>query len=133
MAALALAAADFTRKDSSSSCSFARRLRNVWTEISLTLSFLFTKNPSLALPILKFCSNHTISLSFEFENIENLYTVYSDIYNMNISSSYYNNLHNERISISNFVKDINFNAHVEATYIVLDCYERQLIINKANI
>ena len=52
---------------------------------------------------------------------------------MNISPSYYNYLHNERISISNFVKDINFNAHVEATYIVLDCYERQLIINKANI
>ena len=101
--------------------------------ITVQLPFWFTKNPSLALPILKFCSNHTISLSFEFENIENLYTVYSDIYNMNISPSYYNNLHNERISISNFVKDINFNAHVEATYIVLDCYERQLIINKANI
>ena len=101
--------------------------------ITVQLPFWFTKNPSLAIPILKFCTKHTISLSFEFENIENLYTVYSDIYNMNISPSYYNTLYNKKISIVDFIKDKNFIAHVEATYIVLDCYERQMIINKAII
>ena len=101
--------------------------------LTVQLPFWFTKNPSLALPILKFCTKHTVSLSFEFENIENLYTVYSDIYNMNISPSYYNTLYNKKISIEDFIKDKNFIAHVEASFIVLDCYERQMIINKATI
>ena len=52
---------------------------------------------------------------------------------MNISPSYYNNLHNKKISIEDFIKDKNFIAHVEASFIVLDCYERQMIINKATI
>ena len=102
--------------------------------ITVPLPFWFSKNQSLALPILKFCSKHNITLKFEFENIENLYTVYSDIYNMNISPSYYNNLpNNKKISFSDFIKkdEDKFIAHVDATFIVLDCYERQLILNKA--
>ena len=99
--------------------------------ISVPLPFWFTKNQSLALPILKFCTKHKVYLRFEFENIEKLYTVYSDIYNMNVSPSYYNTLHNNTISIKNFILDDNFIAHVDATFIVLDCYERQLIINNS--
>ena len=103
--------------------------------ITIPLPFWFSKNQSLALPILKFCSTRKITLNFNFENIENLYTVYSDIYNMNISPSYYEALHNKKITFSNFLnKNRNedlFIAHIDATFIVLDCYERQLILNKA--
>ena len=101
--------------------------------ISVPLPFWFSKNQNLALPILKFCTRHKVTLRFEFENIENLYTIYSDIYNMNISPSYYNTLNklnqDNKISIKNFILDDNFNAYVDATFIVLDCYERQLILN----
>jgi hypothetical protein len=103
--------------------------------ISIPLPFWFTKNPSLSLPILKFCRKHKLKVKIEFEDIENLYTVYSDIFNMNISPRYYNELYNKKISFANFIKrgeDI-FNAQIEATYIVLDCYERQTIIDKANM
>jgi hypothetical protein len=104
--------------------------------ITVPLPFWFSKNPSLALPILKFCRTHIASVEIEFENIENLYTVYSDIYNMHISPTYYNKLYNKHISFTNFVKEKvgnDFVGYIEATYIVLDCYERQSIINKANI
>jgi len=101
--------------------------------ITVPLPFWFSKNPSLALPILKFCKKHKVKVKFEFEDIENLYTVYSDIYNMHISPKYYEKLYNKKISITNFINDDIFTAHIEATYIVLDCYERQTIIDKANI
>jgi hypothetical protein len=98
--------------------------------ISVPLPFWFSKNPSLAIPILKFCSSRKMDVCITLENIENLYTVYSDIYNMHISPNYYNELYNKKISISDFAKkDLNFFAHIEATYIVLDCYERQMILN----
>jgi hypothetical protein len=76
-------------------------------------------------------------IDIEFYNhIENLYTVYSDIYNMHISPAYYNKLYNKNISFTNFVKEKvgnDFVGYVEATYIVLDCYERQTIIDKSNM
>ena len=98
--------------------------------ISVPLPFWFSKNPSLAIPILKFCSSRKMDVCITLENIENLYTVYSDIYNMHISPKYYYELYNKKISISDFAKkDLNFFAHIEATYIVLDCYERQMILN----
>jgi hypothetical protein len=101
--------------------------------ISVPLPFWFSKNQNLALPILKFCTKHKVILRFEFEDIEKLYTIYSDIYNMNISPSYYNDLYSpsHKISITDFILDNNFIAHIDATFIVLDCYERQLIINNA--
>jgi hypothetical protein len=100
--------------------------------ISVPLPFWFSKNQSLALPILKFCTNHHVYLKIQFENIENLYTVYSDIYNMNISPMYYNELNRpNKISINDFIINKNLIAHIDATFIVLDCYERQLIINNA--
>ena len=101
--------------------------------ISVPLPFWFSKNQNLALPILKFSTKHKVILRFEFEDIEKLYTIYSDIYNMNISPSYYNDLYspNHKISITDFILDNNFIAHIDATFIVLDCYERQLIIDNA--
>ena len=101
--------------------------------LTIPLPFWFSKNYSLALPILKFCSKNNIKLKIIFEDIEKLYTVYSDIYNMNISSDYYNTLHKKNIKFTDFIKtgDDKLNISIDATYIVLDCYERQLILNKA--
>ena len=94
--------------------------------IIIPLPFWYSKNPALALPLVKL-TNRNVTLKIEFENIENLYTVYSPIYNMNISPTHYNDLHNENISINNFIINNNFYAYVEATYIILDTDERQLL------
>lgn len=94
--------------------------------LSIPLPFWFSKNPNLALPILKL-SNHILMLKIEFENIENLYTIYSDIFNMNISPIYYNSLYNTKISIKDFIILDTLISHIEATYIVLDTYERETI------
>jgi len=50
---------------------------------------------------------------------------------MNISPFHYNEIHNENITINNFILTNNFYAYVEATYIVLDTYERQLLIDSS--
>jgi hypothetical protein len=99
--------------------------------LCIPLNFWFTKNPSLALPIVKLVGNYSndIKLKIEFEDIENLYVVYSDIYNMHISPRFYNYMHNERIDITKFIRQNAFVAHVEATYIILDTAERGVLIN----
>jgi hypothetical protein len=102
--------------------------------ITVPLPFWFSKNHGLSLPILKFCANRKVYLKLNFENIENLYTVYSDIYNMNISPAYYNIFNsNNKISFNDFILegDDKFIAHVDATFIVLDCFERQTILNNS--
>ena len=97
-------------------------------DIIIPLPFWYSKHPSLALPLIKL-NNRNVTLKIEFENIENLYTIYSPIYNMNISPNHYNNIHNQKISINDFIIDNNFFAYVEATYIILDNYERNLLMN----
>lgn len=99
-------------------------------DIIIPLPFWYSKHPSLALPLIKLI-NKNINLKIEFENIENLYTVYSPIYNMNISPNHYNEIHKTKISIDNFIINNNFYAYVEATYIILDNYERNLLINSS--
>jgi hypothetical protein len=102
-------------------------------DITVPLPFWFSKNHGLSLPILKFATKHKVYLKFEFENIENLYTVYSDVYNMNISPTYYNTINSNKISFNDFILDSDdiFLAHVDATFIVLDCFERQTILNNS--
>ena len=99
-------------------------------DLCIPLNFWFTKNPSLALPIIKLVGNYNnnIKLQIEFENIENLYTVYSDIYNMHISPNFYNYMHNKKIDITKFIKQNAFVAHIEATYIILDTAERGVLL-----
>jgi len=100
-------------------------------DVCVPLNFWFSKNPSLALPIVRISSKNQIKLKMEFENIENLYTIYSDIYNMHVSSIFYNDMHNTRIDINNFIKENVFRAHIEATFIVLDKDERKVLLNTA--
>jgi hypothetical protein len=117
---------DYPSSDKSNSEKPSIAKRN----LIIPLPFWFSKHPSLALPLIKL-SNKNITLKIEFENIENLYTVYSPIYNMNISPFHYNEIHDENISINNFISNNNFYAYVEATYIVLDTYERKLLIDSS--
>lgn len=91
--------------------------------VSIPLSFWFTKHPSLALPLISF--NTSAILRIEFENIENLYTIYSELYNMNISPSYYNYLNNTKITINDFIINNSVDIYLEGSYIVLDTPERE--------
>jgi|694.fasta_scaffold12257_8 hypothetical protein len=97
--------------------------------VSAKLPFWFTKAPNLALPIFgNVWSTNTFYINISFESIEKLYTVYSDVYNMNVSPSYYNLLHNEKISIENFINiGNNIRVKIIATCIVLDTYEKKRI------
>ena len=98
--------------------------------VSVQLPFWFSKSPSLALPIFgKVWELNSFYLKINFENIENLYTVYSDVYNMNISPSHYNNLHNENISINNFITSTNIGVKITATCIILDTNEKISLAN----
>jgi hypothetical protein len=100
--------------------------------VTIPLSFWFSKHSSLAIPLLRLLSNTSynvpISLRIEFENIEKLYTIYSDVYNMHISPLYYNYLNNTRITINDFIISNMVDTYVEATYIILDVLERKTII-----
>jgi hypothetical protein len=101
--------------------------------VSVQLPFWFTKAPNLALPIFgAVWSENTYYLKITFTNIEKLYTVYSDIYNMNISPSHYNSLYNEQISILNFTKKDTvplLKINIIATCIILDISEKTELAN----
>jgi hypothetical protein len=101
-------------------------------DLCIPLNFWFSKNPSLALPIIKLVGKYTkeINVHIEFEDIENLYSVYSDIYNMHVNPRFYNYMHNKSININNFIKQNTVKAHVEATFIVLDTDERAVLLKQ---
>jgi len=97
-------------------------------EIIIPLSFNFTKHSSLALLLLKLQASE-IYLNLELEDVENLYQVYIDGYDLYVSPRYYNSLFmNEHIDISTFVKTNFLNAFIEANYIFLDNDERALMM-----
>jgi hypothetical protein len=103
--------------------------------VTVQLPFWFTKAPNLALPIFGLVwSNNQYNLNITFTDIEKLYTVYSDIYNMNISPSHYNILHNEKISINNFTKGNTslININIMATCVILDSYEKNKLSERCN-
>ena len=98
--------------------------------ISVQLPFWFTKAPNLALPIFgNIWQNNEFNIKISFENIEKLYTIYSDVYNMNVSPSYYNSLHNDNISIENFLKNNNILINIITTVILVDVNEKISIDN----
>lgn len=92
----------------------------------IPLPFWYSKHPSMALPLIKLIDRR-VTLKIEFENIENLYTIYSPIYNMNISPTHYNEIHNTNININNFIINNTFSSYIEASYIILDNYERKIL------
>lgn len=99
-------------------------------EIIIPLPFWFTKNPSLALQILRLQGEETY-INLELENIENLYQVYSSDLEMYISPSFYNDLYSpNKININTFINTTNLNAYIEANYIYLDNDERLILMGQ---
>lgn len=102
-------------------------------KVSIPLAFYFTRCTRVAFPLLYINNSQIITLKITIRPIEELYTIYSDIFNMNISSKYYNTLYKNKISINNFLKeDFAPNIYVEATYISIDNVIRDTIINTTN-
>lgn len=97
-------------------------------KIVVPLNFWFTRNPTLALPLLNINMN-IIYINIEVENSERLYQVYSEDLNMYISPQYYNELYNTNISIETFTKSYDIYPYIEASYIYLSNEERKVIIN----
>ena len=96
------------------------------------LNFWFTRNPSLALPLLKLQLSE-ICINMQVRSSENLYQVWSDILDAYISPEYYNELHkDEVININTFAPIITLNPYIEANYIFLENEERNSLIKMSN-
>jgi len=97
------------------------------------LNFWFTRNPSLALPLLKLQSGE-IEIVIELVDTESLYQVYSPILEMYISPIFYNSLHNDNsMCLAKFCKEVSGENialifYIEANYIFLDTTERNAIL-----
>jgi len=97
-------------------------------ELIIPLSFNFTKHTSLALLLLKLQLSE-IYLNIELEDVENLYQVYIDGYDLYVSPRFYNEIFsNDLINIWTFIKTNRLNAYIEANYIFLENDERALMM-----
>ena len=97
-------------------------------EIIIPLSFNFTKHSSLALLLLKLQASE-IYVNIELEDIENLYQVHVNNYDLYVSPKFYNYIFpNDIIDISKFIKNNFLSAFIEANYIFLDNDERALMM-----
>ena len=106
-------------------------------KIQIPLNFWFTRNPSLALPLLKLANNEiTIDVYTNNNGAEGLYKVWCNILNTYVSSKFYNELHNDKISIRHFLKSIDHDVEnsLHITYVFLDSIERsKLLLNTNNL
>lgn len=101
-------------------------------KLIIPLCFWFTKNPSLALPLIKLQASE-IQIGIELENPEKLYTVYSNDLEENISPLFYNEIYSRdlssgikaknNINIKTFTLTQNLKAYIEAVYVFLDTDE----------
>lgn len=108
-------------------------------EIQVPLNFWFTRNPSLALPLLKLANQEVkLRIYTNKEGFEGLYKVWSNILNTFISPIFYNELHNpvEKLKITKFVKDVDKNFGLRntlhLTYVYLDSIERGNMLLNTN-
>lgn len=95
------------------------------------LNFWFTRNPALALPLLKL-QLADIYITIYTKGSENLYQVYSTIADMYVSPEYYNILHNDNIDIKTFTNTYSLNPYIDANYIFLGNIERENILKMTN-
>jgi hypothetical protein len=106
-------------------------------QIQVPLNFWFTKNPSLALPLLKLQNNEvyleidTIDIGFN-----GLFQVWSNILNMYVSPILYNRVHQDKIDITSFVSasDRVFDVRNQliCSYVYLDSIERSTLLLNTN-
>ena len=121
--------ADITKNDSP---SIPEKL------IYTPLNFWFTRNPSLALPLLKLQFSE-IEIVIELVDTESLYQVYSSILEMYVSPVYYSDIHNDNtIALAKFCKStegdsVQMSLNIEANYIFLDTTERNAILMLSEI
>jgi hypothetical protein len=121
--------ADITKNDSP---SIPEKL------IYTPLNFWFTRNPSLALPLLKLQSAE-ITIEIELVDTESLYQVYSSILEMYVSPVFYSSIHNDNsLALANFCKsrdgeNVPMSLNIEANYIFLDTTERNAILMLSEI
>lgn len=101
-------------------------------KIVLPLKFWFTKNPSLALPLLRLQFN-IVSVKLELESSERLYQVYAPELDTYVSPTYYNELYNEHIDINTFSKTTGIEPFIEANYVFLSEDERNTIFVKPKL
>lgn len=99
-------------------------------KIIVPLNFWFTKNPSLALPLLRLQFN-TIIIKIEVEPSEHMYQVFSEDLNMYVSPSYYNELYGDSINIYSFTKIFALEPYIEANYVFLGEEERNTLFLKS--
>lgn len=101
------------------------------------LEFWFTKNPSLALPLIAL-QYQNIEVSIEFRGIEELYQVYDERLGMYMSPSEFRGIpynHGINVSIGRFLSfdgvntatRIDLDAYLECNFIFLDEPERRVI------
>jgi len=101
-------------------------------EIVIPLNFWFTKNPALALPLLRMSMN-IVTVKIELESSENLYQVFSRDLETYVSPAYYNELYNDNINLRTFTKDYSINPYIDANYIFLAEEERNTLFRKAKL
>jgi len=105
-------------------------------EIQVPLDFWFTRNPSLALPLLKLANNEiTVDVYTNDKGFEGLYKVWSDKLGMYVSSMFYKKLYGTKITIDNFTRTTNYDVRnkLHLTYVFLDTVERANILIDNNI
>jgi hypothetical protein len=95
------------------------------------LNFWFTRNPALALPLLKL-QLVDVYITIYTESSENLYQVWSDIVDTYVSPTFYNELHDDDININTFAPIIVLNAYIDANYIFLENSERDHLLLLTN-
>jgi hypothetical protein len=95
------------------------------------LNFWFTRNPALALPLLKL-QLAEVYVTIYTRSSENLYQVYSSVVDAYVSPIYYNMLHNDEINIYTFAPNIAINPYVDANYIFLGNNERDSLLLMTN-
>jgi hypothetical protein len=101
-------------------------------KIIVPLNFWFTKNPSLALPLLRLQFN-IITIKLETESSENLYQVWSKDLNRYVSPLYYNELYNDKINIYTFANKFSISPYIEANYVFLADEERNTLFLKPKL
>tara|TARA_B000000477_G_scaffold3642_1_gene3329 strand:- start:17427 stop:18899 length:1473 start_codon:yes stop_codon:yes gene_type:complete len=104
------------------------------TKLIIPLNFWFSKELKTALPI-AFFNRTTIKISITLKDAEDLYTLYSNELEQDISPSLYNELYNTNYTIKDFLKEelknnvININAYIQKQGFLLGTDELSYLIS----
>ena len=100
--------------------------------VVIPLNFWFTRNPALALPILRLQLN-VVTVRIELESSEKLYQVYASDLEIYVSPAYFNDLYGESINIYTFTKPFSIYPYIEANFVFLGEDERNTLFLKSKL